>query len=314
VTIINALTFDVEEYFQVTGFAGRVAPAHWDFYESRVGRSTADILDVLAAADRRATFFILGWVARRCPRLVRSIHEAGHEVAAHGYWHQLVTTQAPAQFRADVRAAKDVLEDLIGEPVTGYRAPSFSIAPGCAWAFEVLAEEGYRIDSSVAAGRRTACGHLAPDGCPFLLKTASGTLQEYPLPTVRWLGRPVPVGGGGYFRLFPYAVTHRALHGLNAAGRPFAVYLHPWEFDPGQPRLRLPLTKAFRHYVNLRRTRPRLERLLADFRFDTLSASLEAYFAARKTVTPLPLRPPAPAAASAPAGGRSRRTTRRAAA
>src|SRR5438552_5166072 len=141
-TTVNALTFDVEEYFQVTGFAGRIDPARWDFYESRVERSTCDILSLLEAADRRATFFVLGWVARRCPRLVRAIAAAGHEVASHGYWHQLVTTQTPDEFRADVRAAKAVLEDALGGLVVGYRAPNFSIARDRAWAFQVLVEEG----------------------------------------------------------------------------------------------------------------------------------------------------------------------------
>jgi len=276
-SVLNALTFDVEDYFHVTGFADRIAPAHWDFYELRVERSTDTILALLDVADTRATFFILGWVARRCPGLVRRIAAAGHEIASHGYWHQLVTTQTPAEFRADVRAAKAVLEDVIGEPVAAYRAPSFSIAPDRAWAFEVLLEEGYTVDSSVAAGRRTSCGHLSMDGLPFQIMTHAGPLAEYPLPTVRWLGRSVPVGGGGYFRLFPYAVTRRALRGLNAAGRPFAVYLHPWEFDPGQPRLRMPRATAFRHSVNLHRTGPRLERLLRDFRFDTLTVSLEQH-------------------------------------
>jgi polysaccharide deacetylase family protein (PEP-CTERM system associated) len=312
-TILNALTFDVEEYFQVTGFAGAINPARWDGYESRVVGGTGAILDLLHAAGVRATFFVLGWVARRHPRLVRALAAAGHEVASHGYWHQLVTTQTPEQFRADVRAAKDVLEDLLGEAVTAYRAPSFSIAPDRDWAFEVLVEEGYTTDSSVAAGRRHSDGHLAADGRPFELETPSGVLQEYPLPTARWLGRAVPVGGGGYFRLFPYAVTRRALRGLNAAGRPFAVYLHPWEFDPGQPQLCVPRAKALKHYVNLHRTRPRCERLLADFRFDTLSASLAAFVADRDLRRPSPRRS-FPAAAPAPAGGRSRQSPRRAAA
>jgi polysaccharide deacetylase family protein (PEP-CTERM system associated) len=307
----------VEEYFQVTGFAGQIDPACWDYYESRVERGTYDLLILLAVAGQRATFFVLGWVARRHPRLVRAIANAGHEVASHGYWHQLVTAQTLGQFRADVRAAKAVLEDVLGQEVVGYRAPCFSIAPECDWAFDVLAEEGYAFDSSVAAGRRASCGHLAGDGCPFELTTPSGVLQEYPLPSARWLGRNVPVGGGGYFRMFPYAVTRHALRAWNAGGKPFAVYLHPWEMDPEQPRLRVPLTKAFRHYVNLSRTRPRLERLLADFRFDTLSASLESFFARRPAeAVSGPARPLRPVAAPvpAPAGDSSRRTPRRAAA
>jgi succinoglycan biosynthesis protein ExoA len=278
--ILNALTFDIEEYFQVTGFAGQIEPTHWDLYEPRAERSTDELLDRLAAADIRATFFILGWVARRCPGLVRRIAAAGHEVASHGYWHQLVTTQTRDEFRADVRAAKAVLENAVGRPVVGYRAPSFSIAPNCDWAFQVLVDEGYEFDSSVAAGRRNSCGHLAPDGRPFVMTTPAGSLREYPLPTIRRFGRSIPVGGGGYFRLMPYALTRRALGQLNAAGDPACVYLHPWEFDPDQPRLRVPAGKAFRHRVNLHRTQPKLERLLGDFRFDTMTASMNHYLPA----------------------------------
>lgn len=274
--VTNALTFDVEEYFQVTGFAGHVSPDHWDLYEPRAERSTIELLDLLAAAGVRATFFVLGWLAARRPPLVRRIAAAGHEVASHGYWHQPVTAQTPREFRRDVREAKVILEDALGRPVVGYRAPSFSIAPWCDWAFEVLVDAGYEFDSSVAAGRRESCGHLAADGLPCVLETPAGPLAEYPLPAVRLPGRSIPVGGGGYFRLMPYALTRLALGSLNAAGVPACVYLHPWEFDPDQPRLRVARGREFRHRVNLHRTRPRLERLLADFRFDTVSASMGA--------------------------------------
>jgi polysaccharide deacetylase family protein (PEP-CTERM system associated) len=276
-TMLNALTFDVEEYFQVTGFAEGVAPAHWDLYEPRAERSTDELLELLAGADVRATFFVLGWIARRFPGLVRRIAAAGHEVASHGYWHQLVTTQSRDAFRADVRAAKAVLEDAVARPVLGYRAPSFSVAPERAWAFEVLVEEGYEFDSSVAAGRRTSCGHLTPDGRPFVMETPAGPLREYPLPTIRRLGRNIPVCGGGYFRLMPYWMTRRALRELNAGGSPVCVYLHPWEFDPEQPQLRVSRGRAFRHRVNLHRTRPRLEWLLRDFQFGTMSESTSQF-------------------------------------
>ncbi len=275
ITPLNALTFDVEEYFQVTGFAGQVDPAHWNLYEPRAERSTDQLLDLLAASEARATFFILGWVAKRCPNLVRRIAAAGHEVASHGYSHQLVTTQSRDEFRADIRAAKAVLEDAVGRPVVGYRAPSFSIAPECDWAFQVLVEEGYKFDSSVAAGRRQSCSHMAPGGKPFVIETPAGPLREFPLPTVRCFGRSIPVGGGGYFRLMPYALTRWALRRLNAAEKPVCAYLHPWEFDPEQPRLVVPAGRAFRHRVNLHRTRPRLERLLGDFRFDTVTTAMD---------------------------------------
>src|SRR5262245_43682226 len=190
-TVLNALTFDVEEYFQVTGFAGHVAPEHWDLYEPRAERCTDDLLDLLAAAGVRATFFVLGWIAARRPALIRRIAAAGHEVASHGYWHRLVTTQTPAEFRSDVRRAKAVLENALGRPVAGYRAPSFSIAPWCDWAFEVLVEEGHEFDSSVAVGRRVSCGQLTADGRPFVMETLAGPLREFPLPAIRLVGRSV---------------------------------------------------------------------------------------------------------------------------
>jgi polysaccharide deacetylase family protein (PEP-CTERM system associated) len=268
---LNALTFDVEEYFQVTGFAGTVDPALWDLYQSRAERSTDELLAVLDTRQVRATFFVLGWLAVRRPNLVRRIAAAGHEIASHGYWHQLVTSQTRDQFRADVRASKVVLEDALGRPVTGYRAPSFSISPKCDWAFQVLVEEGYQFDSSVATGRRQSSGHLSVDGRPFVIRTPAGPLREFPLPAARYLGRSVPIGGGGYFRLAPYQFTRRALRRLNESGAPACVYLHPWEIDSEQPRLTVPFSKAWRHRVNLHRTGPRLARLLRDLRFDTLS-------------------------------------------
>jgi polysaccharide deacetylase family protein (PEP-CTERM system associated) len=279
---LNALTFDVEDYFQVTGFAPQIDPATWLRYEPRVEIGTQIILDLLAAAEVRATFFTLGWIARRHPALVRSIQRAGHEIASHGDWHQLVTTQTLAEFRADVREAKAVLEDVTGRRIAGYRAPSFSIAPDRAWAFEILVEEGYTFDSSVAAGRPDSCGDRARAEVPFVMRTPSGSLTEYPLPTAHWFGRKLPVGGGGYFRLHPYIVTRRALRAINVEGRPFAVYLHPWEFDPDQPRLYGPFVKRFKHRVNLRRTRPRLQRLLGDFTFGTISASMGEWFGPRR--------------------------------
>jgi polysaccharide deacetylase family protein (PEP-CTERM system associated) len=279
------LTFDIEEYFQVTGFAGSVDPAHWDLYEPRAERSADELLEMLATADVKATFFVLGWVAKRCPGLVRRIARAGHEIASHGYWHQLVWTQDEDQFRADVRAAKAVLEDVLGRPVVGYRAPSFSIGSINPWAFRVLVEEGYEFDSSVAAGRGMD-GNLVADGRPILIDTPAGPIREFPLPSTRILGRRMPVGGGGYFRLTPYGLTRRAMRRLNAAGQPVCVYLHPWEIDQDQPRLRVPLGKALRHRLNLHRTRPRLEKLLRDFRFDTLAGVMERLLPASRPATP----------------------------
>jgi polysaccharide deacetylase family protein (PEP-CTERM system associated) len=315
--VVNALTFDVEDYFHVTGFADRIDPATWDLYELRVELGTRTILDALAAAGCRATFFILGWVARRRPALVREIADAGHEIASHGSWHRRVDTQTPDEFRADVRDARRLLEDLTGRPVTAYRAPSFSITPACRWAFEVLVEEGYQVDSSISPGKRDT---VAPgcDGTPFVLRNAAGELTEYPMPAVHWLGRSFPIGGGGYFRLYPYRLTRCGLRAINRAGRPFAVYLHPWEFDAEQPRLEVPVLKGFRHYVNVGRTAGRLNRLLRDFTFGTLTESLEWWRlsppVAADGLGPAIGAPPMPAAGPAPTAGRSRPDARRTAA
>lgn len=275
--IPNALTIDVEDYFQVTGFAGHVDPGGWNAWELRVEIGMQRILDALAETEARATFFVLGWIARRRPRLVRAVARAGHEIASHGTWHQLVTTQTPEQFRGDVRLSKTILESLVGRSVSAYRAPSFSITPDRKWAFEILLEEGFTVDSSVAVGRRSSCGHLANLGVPFQLETRAGRLWEYPLPAARVLGRYLPVGGGGFFRLWPYALTRAALTRINASGRPFAAYLHPWEFDPDQPRLPVPWPRRFKHYFNLARTEPRFRQLLRDFNFVSLTDSLRSF-------------------------------------
>jgi polysaccharide deacetylase family protein (PEP-CTERM system associated) len=271
---LNALTVDVEEYFQVSGFEGHVARSQWDRLESRVVAGTRRVLEILGKAGVRGTFFVLGWVAERHPRLVRTIRRCGHEVGSHGYEHRLIYDQTPRQFRGDVRLARDILQDILGEAVTMYRAPSFSITRNSLWALDVLIEEGFTFDSSVYPTRHDRYGLPGAPLHPHRIRRLAGEIWEFPPAVWRVCGYPLPVGGGGYFRLYPYSLTARGLRTINAAGRPFAVYLHPWELDPDQPRFRPGRLRAFRHYVNLDKTEERLTRLLREFRFGPLSKAL----------------------------------------
>jgi polysaccharide deacetylase family protein (PEP-CTERM system associated) len=277
VGLVNALTIDVEDYYHVSGFDHCVRRDQWQRYESRVVASARKVLDCLGAAGVQATFFVLGWVAQRHPRLVRAIRAAGHEVGSHSQGHRLVYDLSPRQFRTDLRASRDTLQDILGERVTAYRAPSFSITRRSLWALDVLAEEGFTIDSSIYPTHHDRYGIPGTPLEPHRIDRPAGSLWEFPPPVWRCLGYPLPVGGGGYFRLYPYPLTRLALRRINATGRPFAAYLHPWELDPDQPRLRPGRFRAFRHYVNLHRTEDRLARLLRDFRFGTLSQALFAY-------------------------------------
>jgi polysaccharide deacetylase family protein (PEP-CTERM system associated) len=272
--VLNALSVDVEDYYHVSGFEGIVDRSRWGEFESRIEASTGTVLDVLGRAGVRGTFFVLGWVAEHHPAVVRTIRAAGHEVGCHSHLHRLVYSQTPAEFRADLRRARDVLEDITGTAVTAYRAPTFSITRRSLWALDILIEEGFTVDSSIFPTHHDRYGLAGGPLGPHRLVRPAGALTEFPLPVYRGLGYPVPVGGGGYFRLYPYGLTRHLLRCVNAGGRPFAAYLHPWELDPGQPRLRPGRLRAFRHYVNLRRTEARLARLLADFRMGTLSDAL----------------------------------------
>jgi polysaccharide deacetylase family protein (PEP-CTERM system associated) len=244
--------------------------ASWGKYPARVVGNTATILDLVAEAGVRGTFFVLGWVADRHPYLVRTIQRAGHEIACHGYWHRLIYQQTPAEFRADLRRARAVLEDITGTAVNAYRAPSFSITRRSLWALDILIEEGFRIDCSIYPTLHDRYGLADAPWWPHTIVRPAGEILEFPLPVYRRLGFPVPVGGGGYLRLFPYAFTRHALRTINRQGRPFAVYVHPWEVDSEQPRLVRGPFRAFRHYVNLRKTEARLRQLLRDFSFGTL--------------------------------------------
>jgi polysaccharide deacetylase family protein (PEP-CTERM system associated) len=275
--LLNALTIDVEDYYHVSGFDHVVSRHRWADHESRVVQSTGRILDLLGAAGVRATFFVLGWVAERHPRLVRAIRAAGHEIGSHSHMHRLVYDLGPRAFRADLRKSRDMLQDLLGERIFAYRAPSFSITSRSLWALDVLIEEGFTLDSSIYPTHHDRYGIPGTPLEPHQIQRPTGSIWEFPPPVWRCLGYPLPVGGGGYFRLYPYTLTRHGLGRINAAGRPFAAYLHPWELDPGQPRLRPGRLRAFRHYVGLRRTAGRLSRLLADFPLGTLSEALTAF-------------------------------------
>ena len=265
--IVNALTIDVEDYFQVSAFAPHIKREDWDRLPCRVERNVERILGLLADGDVRATFFTLGWIAERYPALVRRIADAGHEVASHGFAHRRATEQAPDEFLADIRLAKAVLEDIAGCEVAGYRAPSFSVGPANAWAFECIARAGYRYSSSIYPIRHDHYG--APDAQRFAHESVPGLL-EVPIATVRMLRANWPAGGGGYFRLLPYRLSRWSLARINGLEqRPAMFYFHPWELDPAQPRVPGPGAKTrFRHYVNLHRTEQRLARLVRDFRWD----------------------------------------------
>ena len=264
--ICNALTVDVEDYFQVSALAPHVPRADWERIPCRVERNVEAILSLFAESAARATFFTLGWIAERHPGLVRRIVAEGHELASHGYAHLRIHEQSPAQFTQDIVRAKALLEDLSGTHVKGYRAPSFSIGQRTLWAFERIAEAGYRYSSSVYPVRHDLYG--MPDAPRFPYRPRADLL-EIPMTTAAVLGRNLPAGGGGFFRLLPYAVSRALIRRVNQAdGRPGIFYFHPWEIDPDQPRVPGTGVKTrFRHYVNLHRTEPRLRRLLRDFRW-----------------------------------------------
>jgi polysaccharide deacetylase family protein (PEP-CTERM system associated) len=265
--IVNALTIDVEDYFQVSAFAEHISRDTWNALPCRVEANIERILELLADTRVQATFFTLGWIAERYPGLVRRIVDNGHELASHGYEHLRASEQIAGSFLADIRLAKAVLEDIAGHPVRGYRAPSFSIGPGNEWAFDCIAKAGYRYSSSVYPIRHDHYG--VPDGRRFAHEVRKDLL-EVPVATVRLLNSNLPAGGGGYFRLLPYGISRWSLRRLNAVDRqPAMFYFHPWEIDPDQPRVTGPSAKArFRHYVNLKHMPAKLRRLLTDFRWD----------------------------------------------
>lgn len=275
---INAFSVDVEDYFQVAALAQAISPDSWPTHESRVERNTDRILALLAERAVHGTFFVLGWIAERHPELVKRIAAAGHEVASHGYAHQLIYRQEEAQFREETGRSKRLLEDLTGTPVTGYRAASFSITRESLWALDVLADLGFHYDSSIFPIHHDRYG--IPDACPQpapITAPSGRTLIEFPMSAASFLKVRVPVSGGGYFRLLPYPVTRWGLRQVNEQhARPFTFYMHPWEIDPAQPRFQVSWLSRLRHYTNLHRCEERLRRLLGEFRFSTMREVLRA--------------------------------------
>lgn len=268
------MTVDVEDYFQVSGFERQVPRSTWPAYESRVVANTERLLDIFDRAQVRGTFFILGWVAERFPGLVAQIASAGHELASHGYAHQLVYSLSADEFRADLRHAREAIESAAGGHgrVLGYRAPSFSITNASLWALDVLLEEGYQFDASVYPIHHDRYGIPDWPRHPHRVSRAQGALWEVPGSTTRLAGTNLPIAGGGYFRLLPYWWTQRGIRQLNTTEkRPAIFYLHPWEIDPGQPRISTGRLTQIRHYTNLDKTEARLRRLLDDFQFGTVS-------------------------------------------
>ena len=277
-TRINAFSVDVEDYFQVAALASAIPRESWPDRESRVERNTDRILALLEERGIHGTFFVLGWIAERHPMLVRRIAVAGHEIASHGYSHQLIYTQSPAEFRAETVRSKHLLEDLCGTAVIGYRAASFSITRRSLWALDILVELGFRYDSSIFPIRHDRYGIPGASEEPGPLTTPSGaSLIEFPMCAARWCGLRVPVSGGGYFRLLPLAVTRWGLRQINAKGRPFTFYLHPWEIDPDQPRVEVSRLSRFRHYTNLHCCEDRLRRLLGEFSFAPMREVLASH-------------------------------------
>lgn len=263
---------DLEEYFHANALERAAPRERWSAFPSRVEQATEPLLELFAQHQSRATFFVLGWVAERLPALVRRIAAAGHEIASHGFWHRRLTMLEPDEFRIDVRAARRALEDCVGSAVLGYRAPSFSLVPGREWAFDILLEEGYRYDSSIFPIRRPGYGYPGAPSVPYRVTRAAGDLLEFPIMTMDLAGLRLPAGGGGYLRQLPFWYSRRALRRHAQAGSSGVLYVHPWDLDPGQPRLPVPPLTVLRHYRGLDRTLPRLRRLFQEFRFTSIAA------------------------------------------
>lgn len=268
--VTHIFSVDLEEYFQVNAFETSVPRDEWSGLPSRVEASTDVLLELLSRHDTLATFFTLGWIADRHPSLVRRIADQGHEIASHGWWHRRVTRCTTAEFRSEVVDSRAILEDVTGRQVYGHRAPSFSIVPGTEWAFDVLIEAGYTYDSSIFPVHRGDYGYPGASPVAERIERPAGAILELPLTTTKLAGLRIPAAGGGYFRQLPYALTHRAFSEHSRRDHRGMFYIHPWEVDPDQPRLAVPWLARLRHYRGLRKTLPRLERLLSEFRFTSV--------------------------------------------
>jgi polysaccharide deacetylase family protein (PEP-CTERM system associated) len=273
-TTSHFFTVDVEEYFQVKALESAVTREEWLSQPSRLARSIDALLERLDRYNASGTFFVLGWIGKHRPEVVRSIAAAGHEIGSHGFGHERVTALGREAFREDVRSSKQLLEDLTGGEVLGYRAPSFSIVPGWEWAFDVLLEEGYRYDSSIFPIRRRGYGYPKAPRIPHVIQRAAGSLAEFPLATTSILRYPVPAAGGGYLRQFPFGLIRRAFREASARNESATFYIHPWEIDPGQPRLRVSALNRIRHYRGLDTALARIDQLLQEFSFGTIASYL----------------------------------------
>ena len=263
-----AFTVDVEDYYMVTAFEKDVRFEDWPRHEHRAAANNERILDLLDACGVKATFFVLGWIAEREPAVVKAIASRGHEVACHGYRHRMVTSLTPEEFREDLRRAKTLLEAIAESPVVGFRAPSWSIMAETMWALDVLIEEGFEYDSSIFPIHHDRYGVPGAARFPYVITRPAGSIREYPPSTLRIAGANFPVAGGGYLRLYPLWFTRWALRRINRRERqPCVIYVHPWEVDPGQPRMPCGWVTRFRHYVGLSRTVTRLRALLGEFTF-----------------------------------------------
>ncbi|HUW84732.1 MAG TPA: XrtA system polysaccharide deacetylase [Phycisphaerae bacterium] len=264
---INSLTVDMEDYFHCEVFARTIRPRRWHTCSDRLALTIPSMLEMLAGCNVRATFFVLGWVARRYPRLVRQVADAGHEVASHGYWHQHLSRMTPTGLRQDLQASRRALEDIVAAPVIGYRAPTFSLTRRTAWAAELVVEQGFAYDSSVFPIYHDRYGVPEAPGEPWWLETKSGRLLELPPLTFGSSRLKLPAAGGGYLRLLPACLVRGAIRWANARGRPAVLYVHPWELDPLQPRPPVGWLARRRHYGGLSRMRSRLTCLLAAYHF-----------------------------------------------
>lgn len=278
--MLNALTIDVEDYFQVNAFAKVVQQDTWDSYPLRVGDNTRRILDMLDEYGIKATFFVLGWVAERVPGLVGEICGRGHEIACHGYGHELIYSIGPDAFRQDIRRAKRILEEQCGQKVNGYRAPSYSITKASLWALDILIEEGFSYDSSIFPVYHDTYGVPDAPRFPHVIQRQAGAIMEFPLTTypVRWGNKELrlPIAGGGYLRLFPARLLQRGIERINRQEKqPAVLYFHPWEIDPEQPRIRAGLKSRFRHYLNLNKTEEKLRCLLGELELAPMIQMLE---------------------------------------
>ncbi len=273
--LVNFLSIDVEDWFHVTNYAGVIQRSDWEQLEDRLLISLRKVLDILDDCDVKATFFVLGWIAERNPELVRSIVHRGHEVASHGYEHGLLYDLGPEGFKKDLLRGLELVSSVTGTDILGYRAPSFTVTRDTEWVYSILSEVGIRYDSSVYPLKRRRCGIPDAPLTPYDVDTPTGSVREFPIATLEIGGFRFPVGGGGYFRLFPYWVTSRAIKTLNRKGMPAVFYLHPWELDPDQPvPTGVPWRQRWKHRVNMKHTENKFRRLCDEFEFQPLCQGL----------------------------------------